>query len=93
MKVKDFKVKGQYPNYTVDAVISDNTKEQNINIGSLDFVSTLTEKQLLDWIVAHQYTHEQPKVTQSMKKVMGQDLPQKTKANPQKDPNEETDKA
>lgn len=79
MVLKDFKFSGSFPNFMVQAVLSEDDSEnqdasQELPIGTWGYVSTLTEKELTSLIHQTYQAHQEPKPTESMKKLIGHKL-------------------
>ncbi len=75
MKIKEFRFTGQYPNFEVHSVLTDgNNDDHDIELGDLEYVGTLNEKQLKELIKQTLKGHKQPKLTEAMKQLKGESL-------------------
>ncbi len=75
MKIKEFRFTGQFPNYEVHTILdAGDEKTHDIDIGNLEYVGTLDEKQLKNLIKLTVQAHQQPKQTEAMHQLLGQSL-------------------
>ncbi|AUW94678.1 MAG: hypothetical protein C7B44_00615 [Sulfobacillus thermosulfidooxidans] len=75
MKIKDFRFVGKFPNYEVHTILDDGQeKTHEIDIGNLEYVGTLDEKQLKSLIKETVKAHQEPKRTEAMNQLIGKSL-------------------
>ena len=75
MKIKEFRFTGKYPNFEVHSIVVDgNDKDHDIELGNLEYVGTLDEKQLKELIKQTVKAHQQPKLTEAMHQLVGKSL-------------------
>jgi hypothetical protein len=75
MKIKEFRFTGQFPNFEVHTVLdAGGQKTNDINIGNLEYVGTLDEKQLKNLIQLTVQAHQEPKQSKAMSQIIGQSL-------------------
>ena len=78
MVIKDFTFSGEFPNFMVQALLasddSSQEKPQKLTIGNLDYVATLNEKELTSLIHTVYKAHQEPKLTEAMKSLVGHKL-------------------
>ncbi len=75
MKIKEFRFTGQYPNFSVHSVLIDaNNTDHDIELGNMEYVGTLNEKQLKELIKETFEGHQEPKLTGAMQQLMGKSL-------------------
>jgi hypothetical protein len=75
VKIKAFRFTGKYPNFEVHSIVTDdNNDEQDIELGDLEYVGTLNEKQLKELIQETLEGRQQPKLTNAMQQLTGKAL-------------------
>ncbi len=75
MKIKEFRMTGKYPNFEVHTILDDGSqKTQDVEIGNLEYVGTLDEKQLKALIKEAVKAHEEPRQTEAMNQLVGKSL-------------------
>ncbi|WP_028963590.1 hypothetical protein [Sulfobacillus thermosulfidooxidans] len=75
MKIKEFRLTGKFPNFEVHSILVDNdNKDHDLELGNLEYVGTLDEKQLKELIHETFKAHQEPKLTEAMHQLIGKSL-------------------
>ena len=78
MVIKDFSFTGEFPNYMVQAVLSQDESQtgepHKLTLGNWDYVSTLNEKELTSLIHIMLKAHQEPNPTEAMTSLIGHRL-------------------